>query len=69
MSGLGSGSGVRRAYPPRWVSRVKVVAQADEEAHMAQLRAQGNHGMLDKSLSRATIEKGDQQYLPKDGGN
>ncbi|MHB1473524.1 MAG: hypothetical protein ACYCV4_07805 [Dermatophilaceae bacterium] len=49
--------------------QVKVVSQADFDAHMAELLAQGNVGMLDNSLSRAKVEPGDQQYLPKGGSN
>ena len=56
------------AYHSQMLFQVKVVSQADFDAHLAQLRAQGNVGMLDNSLSRASIEKGDQQYLPKVGG-
>jgi cytochrome c oxidase subunit II len=57
------------AYHSQMLFQVKVVSQADYDARMAQLRAQGNVGMLDNSLSRVTIEKGDQQFLPKVGGN
>jgi hypothetical protein len=34
---------------------------------MAALRAKGNIGMLDNSLSREKIQKGEQQYLPTQG--
>jgi cytochrome c oxidase subunit 2 len=57
------------AYHSQMLFQVKVVSQADYETHMAQLKAQGNLGMLDNSLSRAGIEKGDQQFVPKVGGN
>ena len=56
-------------YHSQMLFQVKVVSQADYDAHMAALRAQGNLGMLDNSLSRAKIEPGDQQYVPKSGGN
>jgi len=57
------------AYHSQMLFQVKVVSQADYDAHLAQLKAQGNLGLLDNSLSRATIEKRDQQFVPKDGGN
>ena len=49
--------------------QVKVVSQGDFDAHMFALKAQGNFGLLDNSLSRVKIEQGDQQYVPKAGGN
>jgi hypothetical protein len=36
---------------------------------MFALKAQGNLGMLDNSLSRVKIEPGDQQFVPKAGGS
>ena len=56
-------------YHSQMLFRVKVVSQSDYEAHLAELKAKGNHGMLDNSLSREAIEPGDQQYLPKGGSN
>jgi cytochrome c oxidase subunit II len=56
-------------YHSQMLFQVKVVSQANYDAHMADLLAQGNVGMLDNSLSREKIEQGDQQYLPKGGGN
>jgi len=56
-------------YHSQMLFQVKVVSQADYDAHMFALKAQGNIGMLDNSLSRVGIEPGDQQYLPKAGGN
>ncbi|MEO8555921.1 MAG: cytochrome c oxidase subunit II [Actinomycetota bacterium] len=56
-------------YHSQMLFQVKVVSQADYDAHMADLRARGNVGMLDNSLSREKIEQGDQQYLPTGGGN
>jgi len=56
-------------YHSQMLFQVKVVSQADYDAHMAGLLAQGNVGMLDNSLSREKIEPGDQQYLPKGGNN
>jgi cytochrome c oxidase subunit 2 len=55
------------AYHSAMLFQVKVVTQADFDAHMAALRAKGNIGMLDNSLSREKIAKGDQQYLPPNG--
>ena len=57
------------AYHSQMLFRVLVVSQADYEKHMAELLARGNVGMLDNSLSRESIEPGDQQYLPKEGSN
>ena len=56
-------------YHSQMLFQVKVVSQADYDAHMAELLAQGNVGMLDNSLNREKIEPGDQQYLPKGGSN
>jgi cytochrome c oxidase subunit 2 len=44
--------------------QVRVVSQADYDAHMAELRNGGNVGMLDNSLNRERVQKGDQQFLP-----
>jgi len=57
------------AYHSQMLFQVKVVSQSDFDARMAALRAQGNLGLLDNSLSRATIEQRDQQFVPKDGSN
>ena len=57
------------AYHSQMLFQVSVVSQADYDAHMADLLAKGNVGLLDNSLSRAKIEQRDQQYLPKDGSN
>jgi cytochrome c oxidase subunit 2 len=56
-------------YHSQMLFQVKVVSQADYDSHMAQLKAQGNVGMLDNSLSREKIEQGDQQFVPKAGSN
>jgi cytochrome c oxidase subunit II len=55
------------AYHSAMLFQVKVVSMADYEAHMAELRAKGNIGMLSNSLSREKIQPGDQQYLPTKG--
>ena len=57
------------AYHSQMLFQVKVVSQGDFDARMAELKAQGNIGLLDNSLSRARIEKRDQQFVPKDGNN
>ena len=57
------------AYHATMLFQVKVVSQATFDAHMADLKAKGNIGMLDNSLSREKIEPGQQQYLPTKGSN
>jgi cytochrome c oxidase subunit II len=57
------------AYHSQMLFQVKVVSQADYDAHMAALRDKGNVGLLDNSLSRAKIAPGDQQFVPKDGSS
>jgi cytochrome c oxidase subunit 2 len=57
------------AYHSNMLFQVKVVTLADYQAHMAQLRARGNIGMLSNSLSREKIQPGQQQYLPTKGSN
>jgi cytochrome c oxidase subunit 2 len=55
------------AYHSSMLFQVKVVSQAAYDAHLAQLKARGNLGMLDNSLSREKIQPGQQQYLPTGG--
>jgi cytochrome c oxidase subunit 2 len=55
------------AYHSSMLFQVKVVSQAAYDAHMAELEAKGNLGMLDNSLSREKIQPGQQQYLPTGG--
>ena len=57
------------AYHSQMLFQVKVVSQGDFDARMADLKARGNIGLLDNSLSRATIEQRDQQFVPEDGSN
>ena len=57
------------AYHSAMLFQVKVVSMADYQAHMAELRAKGNIGMLPNSLSREKIEPGQQQYLPTKGSS
>lgn len=52
------------AYHANMLFQVKVVPQAAYDAHLAALKAKGNTGMLDNSLSREKIQKSDQQYVP-----
>ena len=56
-------------YHSQMLFQVKVVSQADFDAHMSALKAQGNLGLLDNSLNRSKIAPGDQQFLPKAGGS
>jgi cytochrome c oxidase subunit 2 len=53
------------AFHSNMLFQVKVVSLADYQAHLAELRARGNIGMLSNSLSREKIQPGQQQYLPK----
>ena len=55
------------AYHSAMLFQVRVVSMADYQAHMAELRAKGNIGMLSNSLSREKIQPGQQQYLPTNG--
>jgi cytochrome c oxidase subunit 2 len=55
------------AYHASMLFRVKVVSLADYKAHLAELRAKGNIGMLSNSLSREKIQPDQQQYLPTKG--
>ncbi len=52
------------AYHATMLFNVKVVPRAEYDQHMAELRAKGQTGMLDNSLSRQPLEPGQQQYLP-----
>jgi cytochrome c oxidase subunit II len=49
------------------IFRVLVVSRADYDAHLTQLKAQGNVGLLDNGLSREEIQKGDEKLLPTEG--
>jgi cytochrome c oxidase subunit 2 len=57
------------AFHSNMLFQVKVVSLADYNAHMAELRARGNIGMLSNSLSRQKIQPGQQQYLPTKGSS
>jgi len=56
-------------YHSSMLFQVKVVSIAEYKAHMAELRAKGNIGMLSNSLSREKIQPGQQQYLPTKGSS
>jgi len=55
------------AYHSYMLFEVKVVSQAAYDAHLAELKALGNLGLLDNGLSREKIEPGDQHLLPTEG--
>ena len=55
------------SFHSQMLFQVKVVTQADYEAHLAELKAKGNIGQLDNSLNRSKIEPGQQPLLPKEG--
>ncbi len=62
------------AYHATMLFNVKVVSQQEYDQHMAELKAKGQTGLLDNSLSRAHLapgEPGEQQYQPQSqgGGN
>jgi cytochrome c oxidase subunit 2 len=52
------------AYHSQMLFQVAIVTQEQFDAHMKQLRAAGNIGALDNSLSREPIEKQQQQFVP-----
>nr|WP_157551733.1 cytochrome c oxidase subunit II [Kineosphaera limosa] len=52
------------AYHAAMLFNVKIVSRAEYDQHMNELRAAGQTGMLDNSLSRQPLEPGQQQYLP-----
>jgi cytochrome c oxidase subunit 2 len=54
------------AYHSQMLFQVAVVTQEQFDAHMKQLRASGNIGALDNSLSREPLEKQQQQFVPSE---
>jgi cytochrome c oxidase subunit II len=54
-------------YHSQMLFNVKVVNQADYEAHIADLRARGNTGQLDNSLNSAKIMDEDRNLIPETG--
>ncbi|HET8982401.1 MAG TPA: cytochrome c oxidase subunit II [Pedococcus sp.] len=57
------------AYHSRMLFNVKVVDQATYDAHIAELKAQGNTGQLDNGLSRQQVMDEDNHLLPSAGSN
>lgn len=58
------------AYHSAMLFQVKVVPEVDYQAHLRQLKAEGNVGQLSNALNREGMVNGEQQYLPKtDGGS
>jgi cytochrome c oxidase subunit 2 len=55
------------AFHSQMLFQVKVVSQADYEAHLTELKAKGDIGQLDNSLNRSKLEPDQQPLLPKDG--
>ncbi len=55
------------AYHSQMLFNVKVVSEADYEAHIAELKAQGNTGQLDNSLNPEKIVPGDKDLVPSTG--
>jgi cytochrome c oxidase subunit II len=55
------------AFHGHMLFQVKVVSQAEYDAHLAELRAKGNVGQLDNSLSRSRLEPGQEPLLPQQG--
>jgi len=57
------------AYHSQMLFNVKVVDQATYDAHIAELKAQGNTGQLDNGLSRQQVMDEDNHLLPNSGSN
>ncbi len=57
------------AYHSRMLFNVRVVDQATYDAHIAELKAQGNTGQLDNGLSRQQVMDEDNHLLPSSGSN
>jgi cytochrome c oxidase subunit 2 len=55
------------AYHSHMLFNVKIVPRAEYEQHLADLRAAGQTGLLNNTLSRTQLMSG--QDLPADGGN
>lgn len=56
------------AYHATMLFNVKVVSKQEFDQQMAALRAKGQTGMLDNSLSRQPLVPGEQQYVPSKAG-
>jgi cytochrome c oxidase subunit II len=57
------------AYHSQMLFQVKVVSQAEYDAHIAQLKAEGNVGQLPNTLNREPLETNQQQLVPTTGSN
>jgi cytochrome c oxidase subunit 2 len=57
------------AYHSQMLFNVKVVEQAEYDAHMAELRAKGNEGQLANGLNREQVMNEDSDLLPNAGSN
>ena len=57
------------AYHSRMLFNVKVVDQATYDAHIADLKAQGNTGQLDNSLNPSKVMDEDTHLIPSAGSN
>ena len=55
------------AYHYQMLFNVKVVEQADYDAHIAELKARGNTGQLDNSLNQEKVMNEDDDLLPSPG--
>ncbi len=57
------------AYHSQMLFNVKVVPPAEYQAHIAELKAQGNTGQLDNSLNVNKVMNEDQHLVPSAGSN
>jgi cytochrome c oxidase subunit 2 len=57
------------AYHSQMLFNVKVVEQAQYDAHIAELKAKGNTGQLDNGLNREDIMDEDADKLDNAGSN
>jgi cytochrome c oxidase subunit II len=55
------------SFHSQMLFQVKIVSQADYDAHLTELKAKGNIGQLDNGLNRSKILPGDLPLLPKQG--
>ena len=57
------------AYHSQMLFNVKIVAPAEYEAHIAELKARGNTGQLDNSLNISKLMNEDKNLAPSTGSN
>ncbi|GAB3592033.1 cytochrome c oxidase subunit II [Angustibacter peucedani] len=57
------------AYHSQMLFQVKVVPQAEYDQHMAELKAQGNTGLLPDSLNIEQLAPGEAEKIPTFGGS